>query len=339
MSFDTLPKVELHCHLDGIMDPPMLREIERRGVQLPVSSETLEAAYPIQSCEGFFNWGRAIRPLEGELERLKPFLAVHLERLKSQEVVYTEIMIASSEIPRDRQELVGKVQEFRTWVDQQEDGVIQVEFLACFNRNRTPEFVEELADRVLMLYEAGLFVGAALAGPERDHPVKPFRKTFARLREAGLGIEIHAGEWCGPESVWDALEHGLPDRIGHGVALFEDPRLVRRFQEQQIHIEICPTSNVRTSSVRCIEDHPVRLAKDLGLNFGINTDDPGAFQCSMTSEYQLLAETFGFDGGDFEKIRGNSLKARFQPALRFLDHPAGSAGMLLASHRSSDGAK
>jgi adenosine deaminase len=212
--------------------------------------------------------------------------------------------------------VVGKVRAFREWVTEQEDGEIQVEFLAAFGRTRTPVQAEAIADRILMLHEAGLVVGVALAGPERGYPVAPFRTTFARFREAGLGIEIHAGEWCGPESVWDALENGFPDRIGHGVAIFQNPALVRRFQEEQIHIEMCPTSNVKTGSVRCIAEHPVRMARDLGLSFSINTDDPGAFECSMASEYRLMAEVFDFTEADFARIRENALAARFQPALR-----------------------
>ncbi len=321
---ERIPKVELHCHLDGLVDPPMLRELQAQGVRLPILPETLQAAYPVQSFDDFIQWGRAADPLEGDLDRFKPLLALHLGRLKSQNVVYTEIMIASSEIPRDKQELVGRVRDFRNWVDQQEAGAIQVEFLAAFGRNRTPEAVEERADRILMLYEANLIVGVALAGPERGHPVKPFRRTFARFREAGMGIEIHAGEWCGPESVWDALEYGFPNRIGHGVAVFDDPKLVRYCQDRRMHIEMCPTSNVKTGSVRCIEEHPIRLARDLDLSFSINTDDPGAFECSMASECELLARTFGFQEADFRKIAVSSLNARFQKELRWLGERTGS---------------
>jgi adenosine deaminase len=116
--------------------------------------------------------------------------------------------------------------------------------------------------------------------------------------------------------VWDALEHGFPDRIGHGTSLFRDPVLVRRFQEQGIHLEICPTSSLRTGSVERLEDHPVRLARELGLNFSISTDDPGLFECSMESEHQLLATTFRFQEADFRRLGENALGARFQPRLR-----------------------
>jgi adenosine deaminase len=143
---------------------------------------------------------------------------------------------------------------------------------------------------------------------------------LARLREAGVGIEIHAGEWAGPESVWDALENGFPNRIGHGVALFQDPRLVERFQRDRIHVEMCLTSNVKTGSVERIENHPVRQARELSLSFSVSTDDPGPFACSMESEYELLAGQFGFQEHDFEVMTENALNARFQPQLRYAVH-------------------
>jgi adenosine deaminase len=79
---------------------------------------------------------------------------------------------------------------------------------------------------------------------------------------------------------------------------------------------MCPTSNLKTGSVPNIEAHPIRRARDLDLSFSINTDDPGPFECSLASEYELLAEMFGFDENDFRRIYTNSLEARFQAELR-----------------------
>ena len=132
-----------------------------------------------------------------------------------------------------------------------------------------------------------------------------------------MGIEIHAGEWCGPESVWDALDYGRPNRIGHGVSIFQDQHLIDVVLERQIHVEMCPTSNVRFGSVCTrMEEHPVARARELGMRFSIGTDDPGASMASMQSEYELLARQFGFGDADFRRIYANSLAARFQPVLR-----------------------
>jgi adenosine deaminase len=319
MRFQHLPKVELHCHVDGIVDPPMLREIEARGISLPVTAEALQAAYPVTNFDEFIKWFGVADPIEDDTQHFKPVLAAHVERLIAQNVIYAEIMLGTSELPRDAGRSVEEFGKFRAYVNGLEAGKIQVEFLVAVARNRPPEWLEKVADRVIPLREANLLFGVALAGwPEA--PIKPLSRTLARLREAGVGIEIHAGEWAGPESVWDALENGFPHRIGHGVAVFQDPRLVERFQRDRLHLEMCPTSNVKTGSVARIEDHPVRRALELGLSFSLNTDDPGPFECSMESEYELLAEKFGFEQRDFEVIAENALNARFQPELRYSVH-------------------
>jgi adenosine deaminase len=312
----TLQKAELHCHLDGILDRAMAWDIHRDDPAFPVDPREFERAYPVQDLESFWNWFSFIDPIEGELAHFYPILSRYIERSKAHNVRYLEVMIASSEVPRDPGKALETLGVLREWGNQQESGDIQVEFLVAFARNRPPERVAELGERILALYCAGLIVGVALAGPEQGHPIKPLRGTLARLHDAGMGIEIHAGEWCGPESVWDALTYGYPNRIGHGVGLFQDARLLDLVRERRIHIEMCLTSNLKTGSVARIQEHPVGKAKELGLSFGINTDDPGPFECSMASEYELLSTVFGFEEDDFRRIYADSLEARFQPQLR-----------------------
>jgi adenosine deaminase len=316
MDSKTLPKVELHCHVDGILEPSMVRDIHRDDPTYPIDPGHFEQAYPVTGMQNFFQWFNYISPINGELSNFRPILGRYIERLKAQRVLYSEVMIAASHLPQDKVEAVEKVRAFREWVNRQESGDIQIEFLICCGRNRPLETMEERAERILLLHGAGLIVGVALAGPEQGYPVKPFRKTFARFHEAGLNIEVHAGEWCGPESVWDALEYGYPNRIGHGVSLFQDARLIDMIRDRHIHIEMCPTSNLKTGSISRIEEHPIRKAKELGLSFSVNTDDPGAFECSMESEYALLVNVLGFSESDLQTLYANSLEARFQPKLR-----------------------
>jgi adenosine deaminase len=312
INLKALAKAELHCHLDGALDRAMARDIRRDDPTYPIDPREFERAYPAEGFQGFINWFSFVEPIYKELAHLYPILSRHIERLKAQRVLYSEVMIPSSDVPQDKAEALDKFSALREWVNRRESDDFQLEFLIAIGRNRSPDVVAERAERILPLYEAGLIVGVALAGPERGNPVQPFQKTFARFHEAGLGIEIHAGEWCGPESVWDALEYGYPDRIGHGVSLFQEARLLALVRERNIHIEMCPTSNLKTGSVSRIEEHPVGRARELGLSFSVNTDDPGIFECSMESEFDLLARVFGFEESDFQKIYANSLAARFQ---------------------------
>ncbi len=326
MNLKTLPKVELHCHLDGILSPSMARDIRAEDPTFPIDPDALQHAYPITDRANFFNWWTFTRAIDGELPYFHPILRHYVERLKAQHVVYAEIMIGSGELPVDTTEAIEKIMALReaaglTNSAHDTPNEIHVEFLVAVGRNKPPEVIAERAQRILHLYEAGVIVGIALAGLEPGYPIKPFTKTMAKLHEAGLGIEIHAGEWGGPASVWDALRYGYPDRIGHGVSLFEDPKLIELFQTRQIHIEMCPTSNVKTGSVSHIEDHPIKRARDLGLNFSINTDDPGIFMCSMETEYALLTNVFEFDERDFQAIYKNALAARFQSKKNTHCHP------------------
>ncbi|MBN2391614.1 MAG: hypothetical protein JXR84_12890 [Anaerolineae bacterium] len=309
----TLPKAELHCHLDGVLDPAMARAICEEDPTCPVDITALENAYPIQGIEKFFKWFEHVIPIESQLRYLGLLARQHIARLKMQNVRYAEWMLPAGGfgLTGEKSVALERVSTFRDWIDTAVSNDLTVAFMVGMGRNRTVDEVEKLAKTLLALYEADLIVGMGLAGLEPGNPVKPFTRILARLHEAGLGIEIHAGEWCGPESVWDALEHGYPDRIGHGVSLFQDPKLVRLFQERQIHIEMCPTSNLCTGSVMRMEDHPIGKARDLGMNFSINSDDPGAFMCSMNSEYARLVEVFGFDEHDFMQVYQNTLNARF----------------------------
>ena len=210
MNLNAIPKVELHCHMDGILDPGMAVELQRDDASFPVSPEGLEQAYPITNMDNFFSWWDFIKPIQGSLTHFYPIISKHIERLSAQNVRYAELMIAAGELSSDPAEALDEIRAFRKWVDQLESGEIQIEFIVAIGRNRTPENLEEIANRVLKLHEASLVTGVALAGPEIGYPVKPFRRTFSRFHEVGLGIEIHAGEWCGPESIWDACSRAHP---------------------------------------------------------------------------------------------------------------------------------
>jgi adenosine deaminase len=264
--------------------------------------------------------------LEGSLDNFEPLLELHAERLRAQHVIYTEIAMGSSELPRDYGELLDRMQRFRAFVEKIEQGRLQMEFLVTFGRNRPPERLADVAQRLLVLHRAGLAMGLMIAGPEAGHPIAPFKATLERLHGEGVGIEVHAGEWAGPESVWDALDNGFPDRIGHGVAAFRDPRLVDALRERGVHLEFCPTSNRKTGAIAEIRDLPVLQARAAGISFSINTDDPGAFECSMNGEHALLAETFGLTEQDFHKIAVNALNARFQPRLRYVPSVGATLG-------------
>ncbi len=114
--------------------------------------------------------------------------------------------------------------------------------------------------------------------------------------------------WRRLTSIWDALEYGRPKRIGHALCLFDDPSLVTYILDHDIHIEFCPTSNLRVGTVKELADHPIYRAIGCGLNFSINTDDPGQFECTLNSEFDLVQP---FGALDSSLVFENSRRSAF----------------------------
>ena len=314
-----VPKVELHCHLDGVVTADMLAAWPE---PCPVPRTLLDRIGPVQDMAGFQRWFDVVSPsFVGKLERFHTIVTEHARRLANDRVIYAELMVSKSEMPKDRGELIEAFNRLRSVADSVQPLGVHLEFLIALGRNKPPILVAEQAERALLLHERGLICGVALAGPEQ-FPVRPFADTFDRLRERGVAIEIHAGEQEGEDSVWDALTHGHPRRLGHGLAVFDDPRLVEHVIAHGIHIEFCPTSNRALTGRGDFVFRAIERALEHGISFSINTDDPSPLGCSMGSEYALVERELGLGFADLARITENALKAAFG---RF-DRLPGSAG-------------
>jgi adenosine deaminase len=315
-----LEKVELHCHLDGLLNPELLKQVNARQPVIPLPVEELAQVCPVTS---FRQWTRQYIPLMDQYlanrgELLLEVFTAFIKQLKQQFVIYTEIMFDAFQLQYESLEQQMELyRRYRERADELEDGKIQIEFLFALNRTKHPAEMEKKARRLLRAQEEGLFGGVALCGWETESPVKPYTELLQQFKQAGFGIEIHAGEWAGPGSVWDALEYGCADRIGHGLAVFDDPVLVKHVQEHDIHLEMCPTSNLILAEVQSIQKHPIKQAIDQGLNHSINTNYPGPLACTLNSEYALVAQTFGMGEEYFAQVQANSLRSRFVKQLRY----------------------
>ena len=182
---------EIHLHLDGIPNPDNITSD-------PELSKQLKDLFPVTTMEGFFKWGKIIdSKYAGNLNFLPPILENHIISLRNQGAVYVEIMVSKSEMSKDYGVMTAEFEELRHKTGLLENNEIQVEFIICLGRNKSPEFLAEQAERVLYLYNKGFICGVALAGPEDGFPVKPFRNTFEKFKDNGIGIEIHAASGQG----------------------------------------------------------------------------------------------------------------------------------------------
>jgi aminodeoxyfutalosine deaminase len=150
-----------------------------------------------------------------------------------------------------------------------------------------------------------------LGGPEIGVPREQFAPYFAKARAAGLHSVPHAGESTGPETVWDAIRHLGAERIGHGIAAARDRELLEYLAGAGIALEVCPTSNVRTRSVRSLAEHPLPVLVAAGVPVTINSDDPPMFSTTLNNEYLIAAELLGLDKAGVADLARATVEASF----------------------------
>jgi adenosine deaminase len=175
----------------------------------------------------------------------------------------------------------------------------------------------ESAERVLDLHERTRLpsvVGFGLGGDERAAPAAAFAGTYLRARALGLRTSVHAGEWDGVESLREALDHLRPDRIDHGIAAAEDPRLLARLAEESTALWVAPTSNAVTGAIDAIENHPLPRLLDAGVCVALGADDPLLFATTTAREHAIAREKFGFGARTMALLAENSWRASFGAA-------------------------
>ncbi|HEY1435452.1 MAG TPA: adenosine deaminase [Thermoanaerobaculia bacterium] len=172
----------------------------------------------------------------------------------------------------------------------------------------------ESADRVLDLYERRplpSIVGFGMGGDESSRPAAEFGGVYLRARALGLHTSVHAGEWAGPASVRDVLDVLRPDRLDHGIAAAEDPRLLERLADEGTILCVAPTGNVQTGAVAGAASHPLRRLLDAGVRVTLSADDPVLFGTTTRGEYRFARETLGLDDARLQSLAANSWHAAF----------------------------
>ncbi len=167
------------------------------------------------------------------------------------------------------------------------------------------------AARTMIDHPHPLITGFGLAGDERQGAATDFARAFAMAREAGYGLTAHAGEFGGPESIRDVLDHLGVARIGHGVRAVEDEDLMRRLAEEQVVLEVCPGSNIALGLYRDRAFHPVGRLRRAGIPVTINSDDPPFFATTLARDYDETALAQHWDASVVKDLTRTALCAAF----------------------------
>jgi adenosine deaminase len=323
--FFAMPKIELHRHLEGSVRPETLVELCRtHGVELPTYdiaevASLVRLSEPAADLEGFFRPFRTIKFCFVDREAVARLAYEAVEDASADNIDYMELRFSPEFMAfYHRMSLSDVLDGIVEGVDQARTRFhTVVKLIVSISRHVSSETMnmpwptpDEIVDVALKYADRGV-VGLDLSGKEGGFPPKLFVGPFARARQAGLGITVHAGEDAGPESIRDAIEYLGATRIGHGVRIIQDADVVRLALEQGTVFEVCPTSNVLTRAVESIESHPIREMYDAGLKVTLNSDDPSVCVATLTDEYMLAHRRFGFTLSELVGMNGTARTAAF----------------------------
>jgi adenosine deaminase len=312
-AYDLIPKVELHCHVEGAVRPATAAELARRNGR-PLPSDDPAALYRYGSLEEFI---QVYSLVQDTLKALDDWERIAYEALLDAAphgLRYREMFFSPTRHLAAGQGLQAIVAGLSTGIAAAEaETGVRCMLIANLDRSFPGTAGRELVERIGELRRAGgaeRIIGIGTEGSERTTPLADLADAFALAARLGLRRSAHLAQVGGPQEVATAREVLGVERVDHGVGVMEDPALVRRLAEERVPFTVCPTSNVliahRYPSLR---EHPFRRMREAGLLAMLNTDDPAMIDLNPGKEYREVARAQGLDFDDLAAVALDGVEA------------------------------
>jgi len=313
-----IPKVDLHCHLDGSVRTSTVLELaKKQKVKLPTDNieelnKYVQVSPDCRSLTDFLKAFEFFYPLLKNPYAVEKIGYELCEDAASENIKYLEVRFAPFLQTSENFKIADVVKICLDGLRQGSRAFdIGVGLILCCYRSipkeaniTTVELAKKYADHGIVALD--------LAGDETVYPTRDFAEPFVLAKKYKIPFTVHAGESAGSESIKEAVKLGA-SRIGHGVHLIDDPDLMEKIKEAKIPLEMCITSNIQTHVVTDFESHPIKNFYDNGVIVTINTDDRSVSGIDLTNEYNVAVNRLGFDMSDLTKIIYNGIDALFIP--------------------------
>jgi len=308
----TLPKAELHLHIEGSLEPELMFELAQRNhVAIPFASvDEVREAYAFSNLQDFLDiYYQGMGVLHSEQD-FYDLTAAYLARANADAVRHVEIFF-DPQGHTERGVAFGTVIAgiTRALGDAATSYGMTSKLIMCFLRHLSEADAEATLDESLPFLDR--IDGVGLDSSEVGHPPAKFERVFARARGLGLKIVAHAGEEGPPAYVHEALDLLKVDRIDHGNRSLEDPALVARLAAEGMTLTVCPLSNLKLCVVGDIAGHPLRTMLDAGLHVTVNSDDPSYFGGYVNANYQAVADALDLSKDELLTLARNSFTGSF----------------------------
>jgi adenosine deaminase len=321
----SLPKAELHLHIEGSLEPEMLMALARRNrVEIPFRLVAeVRAAYEFTELQDFLDiYYRGMSVLR-EAEDFEALTLAYMDRAAADGIAHVEIFY-------DPQGHTARGIPFAVATDGILAGLaeggrrhgITSRLILCFLRHLSEEDGFATFREAEPWFADGRIVGVGLDSTERGNPPAKFARLFQAARDAGLKLVAHAGEEGTAADVRDAVDILKLDRIDHGNAALDDKGLVERLASARMALTVCPLSNVKLCVVPDIAAHPLKRMLDAGLCATVNSDDPSYFGGYLGDNFMAVTEALNLSRDDLVTLARNSIEASFLGEAEMAPHLA-----------------
>ena len=307
-----LPKVELHLHIEGTLEPELMFTLAKRNqVTLPFETvDEVRQAYDFSDLQSFLDiYYQGANVLQTEQD-FYDLAWAYFSKARSQNVRHAEIFF-DPQTHTDRgipfETVINGLH--RAQVDALSELDLSTQLIMCFLRHLSPEAGFQLLEEARPFKKWIVAVG--LDSSEQNRPPALFEKLFEEARQQGYLTVAHAGEEGPAEYVWEALRLLKSLRVDHGVRSIDDPKLIDYLAENRIPLTVCPLSNVKLKVFQKMGDHNIKQLLDHGVRVTINSDDPAYFGGYMNENFIAAQEGVGLSRSDLIKICENSIEAAF----------------------------
>lgn len=311
------PVVELHRHLDGNVRTATVLDLARRhGIELPADDVAgltphVQITSPSPTLVDFLAKFRWLQAVIADYDAVRRIVGENLEDAVAEGIDHVELRFS----PYFMGEVHGLdphgvAEAACDALEAAADLPVSAKLIGIVSRTYGPDIGWQEVKAALAQRHRGV-VALDLAGDEAGFPGDLFVDHFRRAGEGGLRRVAHAGEAAGADSVRQAVEGLGAERIGHGVRAIEDPAVMELLAEAGIALEVCPTSNVQTSTVESYAAHPLPQLLAAGLRVTLNTDDPSISGIDLPHEYRVARHRVGLGDEALARLQENGLAAAF----------------------------
>jgi adenosine deaminase len=310
-----LPKVELHCHIEGTMRPDTVVDLARKnGIELPTSDPT--ELYRYSSLDTFLEIFWLVQSTLGSREDWARLAYESIVDGAAHGVVYRETFFTPARHLAAGQDLADIVAGLAEGLEAAEaETGARAMLIADIDRAYGGAAGLAMVQRLVELREAGRpgidrVIGVGLDSTELGVDPTDFADAFELAGKLGLRRTSHQGEETPPSHVWAGLDVLGSERIDHGLSSIQDPELTRRLAGERVPLTVCPNSNVViANAVPRLELHPFRQMRDAGLLATLNTDDPALIDLDLCREYSSCLEAFDYRWEDMVQIALDGVEA------------------------------